>query len=182
MSNNKEGRLKHLSKSARQKKTTVLVCFFNFIIPAFIQTRTSWIKQLRFLLPYTFCPSILRKLYSSLQTSQPRKVCIFISADCNDILQCTPSCKINTPMRATASRPCALHLNNWQQAVLASKRNSAVPDCLCIHNVNSTGGHWNEEKKQHFTCLFDFFSWSMFFIVWIKWQACVLYINNNHMK
>lgn len=130
------------------------------------------------LLSFHFAQTFLQSAHVSAA-----QVYIFISTDCNDILQCTPCCKINTPMRTAASWPFALHLNNWQQAVLASKGNSAARDCLRIHNADSTRGHWNEEKKQHFTCLFFFFSHGLcFFYCWIKWQACVLYINNNHMK
>lgn len=92
------------------------------------------------------------------------QVHIFISADCNDILQCTSCCEINTPMRTEAARPCTLHLNNWQLAVLVLNISPTVGDCLHICNVNSTESKWNEEKKRHFTCLFVF-SWSMFFIV-----------------
>lgn len=96
---------------------------------------------------------------------------ISLSSDYNDILQCTPCCKINIPGGIAESRPCALRLNNWQQAAFTPKGNPPVRDCLRIVSIDSTRGHLNEEKEQSLAC----FSWSRFLLLDKMTSACSLY-------
>lgn len=92
------------------------------IYPCFIlafqgRTYSNSKKKKFFLLPLILLSFIFAQTF--LQSAH-------VCATRSPLIVMTSYRKVNTPVRTAASQPCALHPNNWQQAVLTSKGNSTV--------------------------------------------------------
>lgn len=95
-------------------------------------------------------------------------------ANYNDTLYWMPCWKINVPEGTTESWPCSC---SFSCSIIIGNRLKETCQSVIVCVQESTEGCSNEEKSRYYTC----FSWYRFYF-WVKWQACFLYINNNHMK
>lgn len=86
----------------------------------------------------------------------------------SDRFYCMPSYKKNIPRGTTESWPrsCSIIIGNW----LLHPERKLVDTWLSVHR-----------PPQSKDTILHSFPWSSFYC-WVKWQACFLYINNNHMK
>lgn len=86
----------------------------------------------------------------------------------HDTFYCMPSYKKNIPRGTTESWPrsCSIIIGNW---LLQLRKETCQYVIVCV------------PPRQSKDTISHSFSWSSFYC-WVKWQACFLYINNNHMK
>lgn len=93
----------------------------------------------------------------------------------NYMLYWMPCCKINRPKGTRGGWPCSCSILIGNRLLeLLKETCQCVIACTRVYSVKCC---FNEDRKTHLTC----FSWSSFYC-WVKWQACFIYINNNHMK